>query len=214
METASVKRVSKWITLAVAALVTCASAHGGPHEGHHSHEQKKASEPAHCEDTSEADRASVANLRPLAAMGDRDAQYELGFMYERGRGVQQNYPEAASWFRKAAEQGHPSAQFQLGQMFDIGKGVPQSYTEAASWYRKAAEQGETLAQIHLGFLYEYGQGVPVNIVEAYKWYSLAARTNNEIAPRIKKAAEAKMTQEQLREAQKLAKAQSPLHSHN
>lgn len=176
------------------------------HEGHHSHEQQKAATPAHCEDTSEADKATIIKLRPLAAIGDAKAQFELGFMYERGRGVQQNYTEAAAWYRKAAEQGNASAQFYLGQMYDIGKGVQQDYTEAAAWYRKAAEQSETLAQIHLGFLYEHGQGVSVDIVQAYKWYSLAALSSNEIAPRIKKAAENKMTKSELKEARNLTDA--------
>ena len=37
--------------------------------------------------------------------GDADAQFELGFCYANGKGVEQDQAEAVSWYRKAAEQG-------------------------------------------------------------------------------------------------------------
>ena len=44
-------------------------------------------------------------IRPLAAQGLADAQYNLGGMYVKGEGVPQDYAEAARWFRCAADQG-------------------------------------------------------------------------------------------------------------
>ena len=44
-----------------------------------------------------------------AEQGDADAQFNLGYLYESGRGVSQDYNEAAKWYRKAAEQGHEKA---------------------------------------------------------------------------------------------------------
>ena len=38
------------------------------------------------------------------------AQLYLGAMYVQGQGVQQDYKEAAKWYRLAAEQGHGIAQ--------------------------------------------------------------------------------------------------------
>ncbi len=52
----------------------------------------------------------------LAAQGDAHAQFNLGVMYDKGRGVSQDYAEAVKWYRKAAEQGHASAQHNLGVM--------------------------------------------------------------------------------------------------
>ena len=40
-----------------------------------------------------------------AEQGDAAAQYNLGWMYRFGKGVQQNYSKAVKWYRKAAEQG-------------------------------------------------------------------------------------------------------------
>ena len=69
------------------------------------------------------------------------AQFLLGLMYDRGRGVPQDYKEAAKWYRKAAEQGDSLAQGELGWLYNVGKGVVQDDKEAAKWYAKAAEQG-------------------------------------------------------------------------
>jgi TPR repeat protein len=50
---------------------------------------------------------------PLAEQGVPAAQSYLGFMFETGRGVAQNYTEAAMWYRRAAEQGDPSRNIPL-----------------------------------------------------------------------------------------------------
>jgi len=36
-------------------------------------------------------------LLPLAENGNANAQYDLGLMYDNGRGVAQDYPLAAKW---------------------------------------------------------------------------------------------------------------------
>ena len=46
----------------------------------------------------------------MVPQGDADAQFNLGFMYDNGRGVAQNDAEAVRWYRKAAEQGDAGAQ--------------------------------------------------------------------------------------------------------
>ena len=45
-----------------------------------------------------------------AGQGDADAQNKLGFMHERGQGVQQSQERAAAYYRTAAAQGHLEAQ--------------------------------------------------------------------------------------------------------
>ena len=69
-------------------------------------------------------------FKELAEQGDPDAQTNLGFMYENGQGVLQDYAEAVKWYRLAAEQGDVVAQYNLGFMYEMGKGVPQDYAEA------------------------------------------------------------------------------------
>lgn len=70
---------------------------------------------------------------PLAERGNAAAQSYLGFLFETGRGVPQNYTEAAMWYRRAAEQGDTRAQYSLGLLYDRGFGVPQDIVEASKW---------------------------------------------------------------------------------
>jgi len=112
---------------------------------------------------------------PLAKQGDVDAQYNLGLIYDKGRGVPKNYKTAVKWYRLAAKQGNAFAQSNLGYMYEKGTGVPLDYKTAVKWYRLAAEQGFAVAQSNLGFMYHEGKGVPKNYKTAVKWYRLAAK---------------------------------------
>ncbi len=62
-------------------------------------------------------------------------------MYHEGKGVQQDYSEAISWYRKAAYQGDAQSEYALGYMYYYGQGLPQDYSDAIRWYRKAADHG-------------------------------------------------------------------------
>jgi hypothetical protein len=136
-------------------------------------------------------RAGFEMALKLAEQGDAKAQYKLGYFYNAGYGVPENYAEAVKWYRKAAVQGHADAQFSLGFMYNVGRGVPKNDTEAVKWWRKAAEQGLAPAQLNLGDMYRDGYGVPKNDVEAVKWYRKAAEQGNEVAKVWLKDLEAK-----------------------
>jgi TPR repeat protein len=81
---------------------------------------------------------AAQNFFPLAEKGDAAAQSYLGFMFETGRGVPQNYTEAAMWYRRSAEQGDSLAQYSLGLLYDKGQGVPQDVVEANKWLNLSA----------------------------------------------------------------------------
>ena len=88
----------------------------------------------------------VEELRARAEQGDATAQFNLAVMYHKGKGVPQDYAEAAKWYRKAAEQGHADAQYNLGNMYGKGQGVPQDYVQAHMWFNLAAAQGAARGQ--------------------------------------------------------------------
>lgn len=119
--------------------------------------------------------------RKAAEQGLATAQYDLGFMYYKGRGVPRHYSEAFKWYRKAAEQGHAGAQCYLAYMYQGGLGVQLDYAEAIKWNLKAAEQGNASAHYNLGFMYDSGQGLPQDYAEASKWYRKAAELGNPYA---------------------------------
>ena len=122
--------------------------------------------------------SALTQYRKAADQGYALAQNNLGVLYRDGRGVAQNYAEAAKWFRKAADQGNAQAQTNLGAMYGTGRGVAKDYAQAVAWYRKAADQGNALGQYNLGAMYANGEGVAQNYAEAAKWYRKAADQGN------------------------------------
>ncbi len=94
------------------------------------------------------DEQAVPGLYNVAVQGYAYAQAELGSMYAAGRGVAQDYAEAASWYQKAADQGNATAQGKLAGLYARGLGVPQDYVLAHMWYNLAASRAECVSAHH------------------------------------------------------------------
>ena len=69
--------------------------------------------------------AAFEEILPIAEKGDAKAQFNIGFMYHRGKGIAQSDQAALKWYSRAAEQGNADAQNNLGHMYRLGEGVPQ-----------------------------------------------------------------------------------------
>ena len=110
-----------------------------------------------------------------AEQGHAQAQYNLGKMYEDGRGVQQNSKKAIEWYQKAADRGLHGALYTLGKMYEDGRGVQQNSRKAIEWYQKAADRGLHGALYTLGRMYEEGSGVEQDSRKAIEWYRKAAQ---------------------------------------
>jgi TPR repeat protein len=150
-------------------------------------------------------QTALQEWRPLAEEGDDGAQYNLGIMYDIGRGVSQDYVEAVKWYRLAAEQGYSNAQYNLGDMYRKGQGVPQDYAEAVKWYRLSAEQGNADAQKNLGLMYRDGSGVLQSNVMAHMWLNIASANGDEKAGESRDKRAGLMTNADISKAQELAR---------
>jgi uncharacterized protein len=120
-----------------------------------------------------------------------------------------DYATALQILRPLADHGNAAAQYEIAGMYSHGQGVRQDYTRAAAWYRKAADQGNAGAQFNLGEMYANAKGVPQDYVFAHMWFNLAAARTEIPVQRLflaKKRDEvaAKMTPDQIAEAQRLA----------
>lgn len=150
--------------------------------------------------------------RKAAEQGLLMAQTAIGFLYENGKGVRQDFKEAVNWYRKAAEQGYSNAQSNLGSMYYEGKGVKKDVAEAASWYRKSAEGGWIIGQLNLANLYVAGEGVPKDYVSAYMWHSLAASSGDATGKQMLDAIAGKMKSEEIGEAKRRVQEWSKSHA--
>jgi TPR repeat protein len=119
--------------------------------------------------------------KDLELLEDRETICSFGQMAYDGDGVEQDYVQAANWYKIAAEQGSARAQHNLALMYENGEGVPRDLAEAARWYRMAADQGNAGSQNNLATLYENGEGVPQDDTIALDLYRQAAKGGDENA---------------------------------
>lgn len=122
-----------------------------------------------------------------------EAQYQLGVIYEEGRGVNVNTREAFGLYQKAAGQGHAEADKRLSRLKkDIAKIASDDYWTgykyksgiysdkgdaeelALKYFRNSAELGNLDAMVELGQCYQYGLGTPIDPGQAITWYQNAA----------------------------------------
>jgi TPR repeat protein len=147
-----------------------------------------------------AGRDILHETKTLAEWGKTTSQYELGLMYYKGQGVEQNYKEAFKWFRLSAQKGFSDAQFYLGLMYYDGKAVARNYSNALYLFLAAAKQGQTEAQFILGDMYISGQGVPRSYIRAYAWTSIAYKNGYDQAKQNLQFLNKEMTAAELEKA--------------
>ena len=81
-----------------------------------------------------------------------EAQYNLGLMYNNGKGVAQNDKEAVKWYHRASEQGYAGAQNNLGKKYFDGQGVVQDFALSHMWLNVAAANGDDKASVNRGIV--------------------------------------------------------------
>jgi TPR repeat protein len=149
-------------------------------------------------------RDAVYWYQQSAAQGNAAAQNNLGVMYRKGSGVEQNFELARHWFAEAASRGHHIAEYNLGYLYEQGLGVSQDYSQAMEWYLKAGFKGVTKAQYRLGNMYHLGLGVPEDMQKAYSWAALAALEGDVEARKLRDKVAMLLNLEDLVEAQQEA----------
>lgn len=126
-----------------------------------------------------AEASTTGYLSCLAELGNREAQLRLGFHYEAGEGVAQDFVAAVELYRRSARDeltrtyfsmvhddeavnifawrsemedsisGLPDAKFALGRMYYLGRGVEKNNRKARKWFERAAVTGHPAAEAWL-----------------------------------------------------------------
>lgn len=82
----------------------------------------------------------IAKYKPLADQGNSEAQYNIGYAYFHGIGVQPDKNQAIKWWTLAAKEGFIHAQYDLGVAYSRGDGIEKNSKEALKWYNLALSQ--------------------------------------------------------------------------
>ena len=137
-------------------------------------------------ETEEDDTESISWYEKAIEKGDVDSINNLGWMYENGKGVTQDYEKAIELYKLAADDGEDYAMNNLGSIYENGYcGQEVNLEEALKWYKLAAEKNHDGAQesvervlqamYDLAESYRDGKnGVEKNEEQAIRYYKLVA----------------------------------------
>lgn len=128
----------------------------------------------------DSERAAQLSIRS-ADDGIPDAQLYAGLAYMDGVSVEQDYAEAARYFRLAANQGNQEARTSLAYLFQEGLGVEKDETKAYRLYTTAAKAGNVNAMFQAGICCEFGVGTHPDPVAAEYWYEKGAEQGDAFA---------------------------------
>jgi TPR repeat protein len=110
----------------------------------------------------------------IAQAGNLRAKSNIGYLYEHGLGVSQNYTKAMDWYLEAAEAGLAEAQHNLGMMYAEARGTDESWGRALVWFKRAAEQNSVESLYMIGLSYYRGLGQIEDKSQAYRYFKLSA----------------------------------------
>lgn len=124
--------------------------------------------------------SDLNSLLTQANAGDANAQYELGLVYQSGRGAPQDLDLAQRWFKSAAEAGNVYALYSLSLLLRE-QGGQANLQHSVKMQEKAALAGHPDAQYGLGMLYANGQYVARDLHKARHWLEQAQQRGNTVA---------------------------------
>ncbi len=119
----------------------------------------------------------------LAKEGHPKAQFNVGLIYAKGKGVNKDSYQAMEWYKKAAEQGNTAAQYNLAKLISQrpDKEDPRAMEQVRYWYEKAAAGGQKEAINDLAIFYMKGIGVKKNELKAFELFKKAAEMGDSAA---------------------------------
>ncbi len=114
------------------------------------------------------------SLSIAAKNGDPLALFEIGARYTDGRGVANDFAEAAKWYRLSADKGFALAQYRLANFLEKGTGVAPNIVEAKRYYEMAANAGNASAMHNLAVIYASGKDGAQDYAKAVEWFTKAS----------------------------------------
>lgn len=116
---------------------------------------------------------ALADYQRAALRDDPVAQFNIGLIYEKGKGQPSDFTKAKEMYLKAAEKGHRQAMVQLAGLYLNGLVGARDEQQALQWYTKAANLGDRDALYQLGVLAETGVMAKADYPKAIQYYQQA-----------------------------------------
>jgi hypothetical protein len=94
-------------------------------------------------------RSALKLFLEAAKRGDKGAQLNVGYFYDRGLGVKRNRDEAFYWYKRAYRRGDASAATNIGTIWrDEG-----DERRALAWFERAVRLGDKSGNLEIARIY-------------------------------------------------------------
>lgn len=129
-------------------------------------------------ETIDKDYAKAKDAYRIAANKHHpSAAFNLGLVYQYGKGIEMNPKEAETLFLEAEQKGMVEAMVQLGELNYSSDGFRSDHA-AFDWYQKAAAKDDREALYFVGLMAEEGKGCTKDMTLAAENYKRAAEQGN------------------------------------
>ena len=137
-------------------------------------------------DESQDESGAIGLLKVAQQAGDLDGSYYLGYIYENGIGVIQDYKKAFDYYNRVAKSSSTAlndrdainqSNIALGLLYIKGNGVEADSKAALDYFTKASDNNSAKASYYIGQMYESGVGVDKDYEQAMEYYLKAAELN-------------------------------------
>ncbi|QFJ55893.1 tetratricopeptide repeat protein [Pseudobutyrivibrio xylanivorans] len=118
--------------------------------------------------------------------GDLDGGYYLGYIYEKGIGVLQDYKKAFDYYNRVTKSSSTAlndrdainlSNIAIGLMYVKGYGVEANPETALEYFTTASDNNSPKASYYIGQMYENGIGADKDYEKAMEFYLKAADLN-------------------------------------
>ncbi|SHI62726.1 tetratricopeptide repeat protein [Pseudobutyrivibrio xylanivorans] len=147
-------------------------------------EEKTSKKKDESDETEENELAQIVELLTVAQQaGDLDGGYYLGYIYEKGIGVTQDYKKAYDYYNRVVRSSSTAlndrdsinlSNIAIGIMYIKGYGVGVDTDAALEHFTVASDNSSPKASYYIGQMYEKGIGVDKDYEKAMEYYLKAA----------------------------------------
>lgn len=127
-------------------------------------------------------KTAAREWQASGTQGDVSSQMALGYLYQKGFGVEHDYSQAIAWWERAAKQGNLEAMRLIGRAYlQSGPNLKQDVAKGLVWYRKAAEGNDMMAQLDLAQIQIKFANDDNDLKSAFYWLNRAAAQGSSAA---------------------------------
>ncbi|GBC44942.2 kinase-like domain-containing protein [Rhizophagus irregularis DAOM 181602=DAOM 197198] len=113
-------------------------------------------------------------IKDLAQKDNVDAQFKLGYYYDKGIGTEIHKSKAFELYKIATEKGNTYAQYNLAILYQLGGGVAKDEKKAFELIKDLVEKDYLHAQFKLACYYDEGIGIEKDFEKSFYWFQKAA----------------------------------------